>query len=195
MPFFAPLPEPEPEPEPKRPRRRRRRDDGWSRPTLEAPGYVADAIVVAETTKVAVVVHGIAAYRAGFALCLDAALRFEPARDADDDGLCDPFGGWGRRAAEARFGIAYADGSRAEFGDEHWLRDIQQGEVLAISPVGGGGGGGSWRYDMWVRPLPPPGLVTFGVSWPEQGIDEATVTIEGQRILDAALLARPLFPS
>lgn len=72
---------------------------------------------------------------------------------------------------------------------------MHEGDSLAIAPQGSGGGSGSWRYDLWVRPLPPPGLVTFGVSWPEQGIDEATATIDGQRILDAAALAHPFFPS
>lgn len=166
MPFF----DPPPEPEPQRRRRRRRRDDAWSPPTLEAPTYIADAIVLAEAKEVTVFVHGIASYRTGFALRLEATMRFEAVGEADEHDLRDPFGGWGRRRSEARFGIAFADGRRAEFGDGEWLRAMHEGDGLAISPQGSGGGSGSWRY-------------------------EATATIDGQRILDAAALAHPFFPS
>jgi hypothetical protein len=91
--------------------------------------------------------------------------------------------------------VAFADGSKWQTGSEHPLahgiETPASGPVLL--PRGGGGGGNEWRQEMWLWPLPPPGPVTFAFAWPDQGIEETTVDVDGQVFRDAATEAEQLW--
>jgi len=93
-----------------------------------------------------------------------------------------------------RFGVQFADGSKATNAGHHFPEkdeDAPQGPVM--NPGGGGGGGGSWRQDMWVWPLPPPGPLTFAAEWTDAGIPLTLRQIDSKMLLEAADRAQMIF--
>jgi hypothetical protein len=191
VPFFDERPPPKP-----RKRSRRLRRDEYGRPTLILPGYLGEDLVLARSDRVAVLMHGIACYAAGFAFTLEATNRYA-VDDEDDRWDVEPFGLWGRRRqSPARFGIEYSDGSRVTLDDERFPGPSgREGAPIAIVRGGGSGGGGHYSSELWVQPLPPPGPVKFAVEWHSEGIEETLQTIEGQRFVDAAKRAQRVFPA
>lgn len=58
-----------------------------------------------------------------------------------------------------------------------------------------GGGGGGRRYDMsfWVWPLPPDGPLTISCHWPEGGVRDGSVEVDGSAIRDAGRRSQKLW--
>ncbi len=88
-----------------------------------------------------------------------------------------------------RLGILFADGSKWT-NLERWIPgDDEDVSGPIVMDRGGGGGGKLWEMSYWLWPLPPPGDITFVVSWPSEGIAEQTVTLDAaelrQRAADA----------
>jgi hypothetical protein len=52
--------------------------------------------------------------------------------------------------------------------------------------AGGGGGTGGWRFGVWVFPLPPEGPLEIFVGLPAAGLEEASVTVDGGSVREAA---------
>ena len=63
-------------------------------------------------------------------------------------------------------------------------------EGVPTQPVivggGGGGGGGHFRFEYWVFPLPTPGRLEVFAEWPLAGMEETSVVISGDDVLDAS---------
>jgi len=53
---------------------------------------------------------------------------------------------------------------------------------------------GGHRIGFVLTPLPPESTVLFVCEWPEYGIAESRVTVEGKLVLDAAARAKRLWP-
>lgn len=53
----------------------------------------------------------------------------------------------------------------------------------------------SWARDFWVWPTPPQGELLIGVEWTERGISETVTRLDASPLREAALRARPLWPS
>jgi hypothetical protein len=191
MPFFDES-ETRPRQQPKSRRRFRRDEEG--RPTLFVPAYLPTDEVIAVSDEVAVAMHGIACYPRGFAFSLETTTRYvESVEDEANEDMHGPFSFWAARVeGSARFGIEYSDGRRGTL-DERWPRPTKSREIT-IQLGGGGGGGGSWRADIWVQPLPPPGPVTFAVEWGRTGIPETLHTLDGELFREAAARAKRVFP-
>jgi hypothetical protein len=193
MPFFE-----KPDPKPQRQQRRRlRRDDEYSRPTLFVPTYLPEDVVLGLSEEAAVVMHGVACYPRGFAFSLETTSRYEVSYDdEDEEDAHGPFRVWsGTRQPSAQFGIEYSDGRRATLAEgRRPLPREGRKDDITIWPGGGGSGGGHSTTDLWVRPLPPPGPVTFAVEWPSKGIDESLRQIDGRQFRDAAERATRVFP-
>jgi hypothetical protein len=192
MPFFD-------EPEPRKPRKRSRklRRDEHQRPKLILPGYLGEDVVLATSDEAAVLMHGLACYPTGFAFTLQVTTRYEVSYDDDDEWDIEPFGLWGHRRPRenaGRFGIEYSDGRRVTLDRHRYARARSEDAPLVIAPGGGGGGGGNYSTEVWVEPLPPPGLVTFAVEWTATGIAETLHTIEGGLFREAAKRSKPVFP-
>lgn len=97
-----------------------------------------------------------------------------------------------------RFGVSFADGSKWTNLDEHpRFGDPHDGAFNGpvVLSQGGGGGHGEWRFLYWMWPLPPTPAMTFVVSWPAQGIDEAKVDVDTNEIRAAANEAEVVWPN
>ena len=53
----------------------------------------------------------------------------------------------------------------------------------------------SWARDFWAWPTPPQGELLIGVEWTERGISETVTRLDASPLREAALRARPLWPS
>jgi hypothetical protein len=193
----------EPPPPPPEPQEAEFPTPPWFGPPENALGFpVPLRLVLVRTDDVAIVVNGATAYSTGIEFAV--AVR---TRSIDDDAQLlhgDPFGrpyAFRRRSGEVppevlRFGVQFADGSKATTLDWHAaLADPQQEPT---SPVlmqrGGGGGGRAWNFGFWLWPLPPPGPLAFVCEWPARGIALTRAEVDSGAILAAAQQAETLWP-
>ncbi len=97
-----------------------------------------------------------------------------------------------------RVGVQFADGrtagqsAQAQGPDQDIPKDddgIPTVPVLRF--VGGGGGGTTYRFGVWVCPLPPPGPLSVFTEM--ANLPESSVTIESALILDAAKRAKVIW--
>jgi hypothetical protein len=164
------------------------------------PGAVALELVLARNDRAAVCLTRLGAYPTGFTLDL---LVF-----TTDDELDPNLFGLRRRRSEPstpgeippevlRFGIQFADGSKATNISRRppSPRDDPEPEGPLIFPGGGGGGGSSWSQHLWVWPLPPSGPLSFVCEWPAAGIELTRHELDAQLILDAVERAQLIFPA
>lgn len=165
--------------------------------------------ILARTDDTALAVTHLKVYRSGFLFTLSARLRTLDGLKLSGDHLHSTFwlGRWitftlvndaGRHderfvpgvvpdlppPAVMRLGVRYADGRIASNLDE-WPAAAEReriGMVLTIDGLAEKEKGRQCDLDCWVRPLPPPGLLTLILEWPARGIPETT------RQLDSTLL-------
>lgn len=172
------------EPEPKRVRWR-----GDSEDTVGTP--VDLSILLAKNDDHAIFVSSALAFPAGFSFALVAVSRLNPPRE--------PFGHFHPRMKdrdlrrEMRLGIGFSDGTKSfswTLGIPPHLDDSPR----LMRNTGGGGGGRKWSQGFWCEPLPPGGPMTFVCEWREYGIEETSVEVDGDRFIEAASRATPLWP-
>jgi hypothetical protein len=92
-----------------------------------------------------------------------------------------------------RFGVQFADGSKATAG-----RPRRPGDTLSppelILRGSTGMGGRSMDTTMWMWPLPPPGPLEYVCEWRAEGIELTRREFDAQLILDAAAQVEELWP-
>jgi hypothetical protein len=188
MGFFTDLEPPEDarrEPEPRRVRWRGDSDD-----TVGVPAAIDPLLV--QNDQVAIIESGFFAYPSGFSFSIVALSRLNPAPSLL--GFLHP--GMGGRSnstgGELRFGIGFADGSKAM---SRW-NSVPKGEapVRILRSRGGGGGGRKWSQEFWCEPLPPEGRMTFVFEWRDFEVPETALDVDEKAVLDAASHAAPLWP-
>ncbi|MCZ4492427.1 MAG: hypothetical protein JWP53_1358 [Conexibacter sp.] len=187
MGFFEDVEPPPPPPEPVQ-----YRSPPWSGPPDNVvPATVALDVLVVRTPAWAVWIgHGSVTPEGMEFTVTILGRRSEPAPGA----MGPLFDGTG--ADVPRLGVGFDDGRRA----------VSDGRPSATHPTGDRateimlwprGGSGSQRHssrDFWLWPLPPPGSLTFAMSWPEQGLDEVVVEVDAAPIREAAGRAVELWP-
>ncbi len=166
------------------------------------PGIVATELVIAETEQYAICVTRICAYPTGFTFEL---LTLARSYESVDPLMFGPHGAHRRRRRgehgdlepqELRYGIQFADGRKAtSLQDRYGTDSGAPASGILLRQNGGGGGGRSYRQEMWVWPLPPPGPLSFVCEWPAAGIDLTRHDIDAAVVTDAATRARALWPS
>jgi hypothetical protein len=71
--------------------------------------------------------------------------------------------------------------------------------MLIVNGFEGSSGGPDGREDvrltLWIWPLPPPGPVTIGCSWPGSGLQNAGLVLDGGSMRVAASQAQPFWPA
>lgn len=173
-------------------------------PSGVLPGSVPLDLVLVRTDHVAVCLTRLAAYPEGFELDLITMASID--REDLDPHLFGRPGMRGRALRgdlEAgagippemlRFGIEFADGTKAT-NTAGRIRGPHEGPPPGpvLTPGGGGGGGGNWRQTIWVWPLPPRGRLTFVCEWPAGDIPLTRHELDAQPILDAANRAQRFF--
>lgn len=190
--FFEPPPGPPPEPE----RRRYRRPPWTAPPEGTLPGVVALERVLARTEKVAVAITRVAAFPTGIEFELVTMWGGEEEPDLDPFMFRPHRLGAGSGVGPVppdilRFGVQFADGSKATNTSGMPFGGRPEGPILHAG--GGGGGGGSWHQTYWVWPLPPAGTVTLVCEWPAMDIPLTRTEMEAAPILDAAARAQVVF--
>jgi hypothetical protein len=172
----------------------------WQGPPVRTlPGLLADTLVLAHTDRVAVAVSSLAAYPTGFMFSLETVPRRYGPREwagLDHFGYGHGVGEGGLPPELLRFGVEFADGSRATSLDMLSHRpeepDVVPGAPV-LRPRGGGGGGGRWTHNSWVWPLPPPGPLTFACEWPALDIPLTRLDIDADLLRRAAGRSRLLW--
>jgi len=171
-------------------------------PENEFPSAVGLSVLLGRSGEAAVGITKVEVYSTGFQFTLAVRvrrLRPELARG----GLFALISPLNHRGIEVPLperlllGLEYANGRRAST-----LHDIRtQGpttviddEELVLAQQGGGGGDLTVDLAFWVSPLPPPGPMTFVLSWPSFGIPEAGTVLDGAPIREAAEFSQPLWP-
>jgi hypothetical protein len=98
-------------------------------------------------------------------------------------------------AGAVRLGVAFSDGSQWQSLHRRWPSPSDDPPPPPVLWLGGGSGNDAgYTQHAWLWPLPPAGPVTFAFAWPEQGIDESTVAIDGGLFHAAAAQAEQLWP-
>lgn len=94
-----------------------------------------------------------------------------------------------------RFGLQFADGRKVliQRSSDHKPLHVKPDEPI-LRPCSGSGGGHHSRADMWLWPLPPAGPLAFVCAWPAEGIEETSVQIDAEPILEATSRAIELWP-
>jgi hypothetical protein len=166
----------------------------WRRPDGMLPAPVAERLLLARTSDVAVAVVGLLAFPVGFEFLLSVQLRralpgtpgssFLAALDGEPP--ADEF---------FRLGIQFSTGEKVA---NTQLRATREGSADLAGPIlkvrSGGGGmlSRDWRY--WVSPLPPPGLLAFVCEWPALGIRESRTALDAELLRSAAGQSIDLWP-
>jgi len=149
---------------------------------------VALSPLLVQTDHAAVLVSGFLAYPTGFAFSLVAISRLNPT--PSPLGFLHP--GMDSTGGELRFGIGFADGSRAM---SRW-NSVPRGNtsVRTLHPRGGGGDGRKWSQEFWCEPLPPTGPMAFVFEWRDFEMPQTSIDVDATPVLDAASRAVPLWP-
>jgi len=185
--FFEPLPPEQPQ------RMRRWGPPAWDRPsegTLPAT-FAVDALLH-RSDAVAVSVDCLKVYPNGFTI--DVVILVNPHTAHE---RVEMMRGGSRRMP--RVGVRFADGrSAGESGAPHGGGGVSKDDQgFPTEPIlrmtGGGGGTGGWRFGVWVFPLPPEGPLDIFVGLPAAGLDEASVTVDGGSVREAASRAKVLW--
>jgi len=174
-----------------RPEPRRRRWRGDSDDTIGVPVEFAE--ILARTEELAVCVCGLVAFPAGFIVNVVALNRLDPPKEPTNlfgHGPGFPPGG----ASMFRFGIGFSDGSKVTDAMRFGRRGQAEPGERVLQPRGGGGGGRRSSAGFWCAPLPPPGRMSFVCQWPARGLEESTLQLEAQLVLDAAARAIAIWP-
>jgi hypothetical protein len=168
----------------------------WRGTSDDTTGVVVPLVrVLARTDDVAIIVGGLVAYPAGFDLTVITIARL-----LAKYGIAPNPRGYGfpdsayPAGAFLRFGLRFADGSKATHAGFGRGTRISGGGTRDLQPRGGGGGGRKYTSRYWCEPLPPPGSLGLVCEWPKYGIAETEDVISADLILAAAAQAKPIWP-
>ena len=154
-------------------------------------GWIPWQVVLAATSDVYVALNCFAAFPTG--LSFDMVARIRPgARPRERTNTFMLLG----MDAGFRFEVAFSDGRKAEAHPMAILEmpSATRPDTPLLSAVGPGGGDvRQSRMSFWLWPLPPPGPITWVLSWEEQGVPEQRITLDASEIVSAAGQARQLW--
>jgi hypothetical protein len=163
----------------------------WVMPPRMIGGHVTGPVLIRRSGGLVVAVRQVLAFPAGMEVEVEAHAR----GSAGGGTASAPAGLPGH--PPLRFRVRFADGREAAQDDEAGLRS-GRGPMLTVCGSETSSGGPDDREDirltLWIWPLPPPGPVTVTCSWPERGLDDATLALDGDQLQAAASRAQPFWP-
>lgn len=156
-------------------------------------GHVEGPVVIGRSDGVVVVARQVLAHPGGLEIDVEAHARgSSPDPGGPPPGSVDFTG-----RAQPRFRLRLADGTEVVQDDEAGLRD-GRGHAMIVSGYeaawGGPQDGEDVRLTLWISPLPPPGPLALSCAWPERGLRDAVLPLDGAAVRAAALRARPFWP-
>ncbi|MFF3209047.1 hypothetical protein ACFYYB_00160 [Streptomyces sp. NPDC002886] len=154
--------------------------------------------MIGRTDGVVVVARHVLAYPAGLEIEVEAHARgaSSPSDPSSAPGgpVSDPMDL--PEPARPAFRLRLGDGGVVEQDDETGPRR-GRGPAMVVSGYeaawGGPEGGADLRMTLWAWPLPPPGPLTVSCAWPERGLRDAALVLDGAAVRAAALRARPFW--
>lgn len=169
---------------------REHRTPGAGPPQDQVGVLALAAFVLARTPDVAVAVRGVTAYSDGLRLSVLVLFADEVGTEQLDWTLDDT----SRSPGRFRVGCAFADGRRATTGrrdapDVELPGDPTPRLVLLSSATTAL----TWSGEYWLWPLPPVGPVVLGCRWPDRGLPETLVQVDGAALLTAAASSRSVW--
>lgn len=168
-------------------------------------GHVAGPVVIGRTDGVVVVARQVLAHPVGLEIDVEAHARGAiptPGAASSFPGVSSPPGGpeldpmGFAGPAQPDFRLRLADGREVVQDETTGLRD-GRGPTMVVSGYEGGWGGPDGGVDvrltLWIWPLPPPGPLALSCAWPERGLRDAVLVLDGDAVRAAALRARPFW--
>ena len=150
-------------------------------------GHVIGPVLIARSDRFVVAVRHVLAFPAGVEVEVEAHGRGAPPGPEDVAGY-----------PQLRFRLSLADGRETAQDDDAGLRN-GLGPMLSVTGSEGSSGGPNEdehvRMSLWIWPLPPPGPVTVTCSWPDRGLRDAGLVLDGEAIWAAAGAAVPFWPA
>ena len=156
----------------------------FSPPDNEAPAAVAVSGVIGRSADAAILLVGLARYTNGLAIDLAVRRRLDPEPTDQMYATGD---------AGLLVGVELADGRAVVAGQAGWGSWPDADEPV-LAHRSGGGGGREWSSSLWLTPAPPPGDLVVVVASAALGIDESTLTVGAEALLEATGRAEVLWP-
>lgn len=170
-------------------------------PKAEIPVVLPVSALLVSNDQVALVLSGVRVFSDGVEFSIEVKVRRAALSEDDWDELLERARGFSHRrtrrsTSRLRVGVLLADASKLVSGD--WGRSPEDGGPKAQLVQSGGSGSGSDRFwvsswDFWLWPLPSEGPLTVVVDWPQLGLAEGTVVVDGGDLASAARRARPIW--
>jgi hypothetical protein len=154
----------------------------------EVPVSVAFDSVLAVKDDLAVFVSGLRVFSNGvdFTVEIRARRRTGGGRRSLSDALHD------HGNSQLLLGVEFSDGRRCSNAGLRLMEAADDEPTLW--PGGGGVGGRSAGISLFLSPLPPPGELRMVCAWPSQGVEDSTVLLPTDQILEAAGRVTELWP-
>lgn len=177
----------------------------WASPDDELPALLPVSELIAVTDHVAVALVAIAVYGDGVEFRVGRHLRRGGLSATDWNELCSvfmehmPFSTPTGTSGRLRFGVVLGDGEKVIADDLGFGGDPMAepaGHVLSRRQQGGGGSGSSYSSadHLWLWPLPQNGPIELVMQWPDLGIDETRIMLDGTAMAALAAQAQPYWP-
>ena len=187
MSFFDDFPVPKPKPvRPQKHQPWQGPEPGW------IGGWVPWRVMLVRTPDMYAALREFEAYPTGLLFSLVSMFKPEPSESGSPMDQMRRHVMWLSGGGGPRFGVEFADGRKVAAGfPTGWSEKEPDRPVLMQH--GGGGGGTVWRQGFWLWPLPPPGPLTWVVSWEDRGISEQSVVSDASELARAAAEAEWLW--
>jgi hypothetical protein len=143
--------------------------------------------VLVQTADIYVVLQDFEAFPTGVRFTLRARFRL--------GGTFDPMPGPGKPSllpgtpGGPTFAVTFSDGRTGKSEPGGSLDDPD----VILRYFRGSGGSEEWSMAYWLSPLPPPGVLTWHIGWPEKGALGSPVEVEASDLIEAAPRAERLW--
>ncbi len=154
-------------------------------------GHVIGPELIGRSDRAVVATRQVVAFPTGVQVEVDAHARGTPAAPTPPTAFHELL-----REPDLRFRLRFSDGREAAQDDEAGLRTAR-GPILMVSGCESSRGsqdGEDAHLILWAWPLPPSGPVQLTCSWPSYGLRDASLVLDGDLIVAAALHAQPFWP-
>ncbi|OMH34815.1 hypothetical protein [Tersicoccus sp. Bi-70] len=174
----------------------------WGPPDDEIPVAWAHPAVLGVSDHVAVALLGADVFRSGIDLRIERRLRRHSMSRGDWARHREAF--LGRESEDTpgrlRYGVVLSNGQRVLDGAHHGPTEdpFTEPRSSVLIRSGGGGGGDDRSYSttegLWLWPLPPQGPLDLVFQWPDLGLPEAHVRLDGTAIVALSGRATCMWP-
>jgi hypothetical protein len=148
-------------------------------------------VELARTEGIALTVSAVVTHTTGFVLALTLRQRVRPNLRLNRPTALSFHT---QQADDLRFGLHFSDGAKATTTKRPRPGETREPSAPLLMLRGARGGGHTTDAELWVWPLPPPGLLAFACEWRAEGIPLTRREIDARPILEAAAQVEQLWP-